>query len=166
MAKKAEKKEYDWITTRDVDGNILKVKVDKNTGQIEDIKNPNFIQFVKDGYPAVKQLLREKPLAGNLFLWLIEYMDDYNRLIVSYDALVEEFGKSRQTMSTAVKYLKDNKFLTVLKSGSSNIYCLNSNIVWQNKADKREYASFSCAVYITKKEQQYRKDFIPKIVKK
>ena len=165
MAQAAEK-EFEWITTRDPNGNMIKVKVNAKTGEVESLKNPHFIQFVKAGYPAVKQLLREKPLAGNLFLWLVEYMDDFNRLIVSYEALTEEFGKSRQTMSTAIKYLKDKKFLTVLKSGSSNIYCLNSNIVWQNNADKREYASFGVAVYVTKKEQQYRRDFVPTVIKK
>lgn len=44
-------------------------------------------------------------------------------------------------------------FLTIIKSSNNNIYCLNANIVWQNSANNRKYASFTCAVHITKAEK-------------
>ncbi|MBE8574049.1 replication/maintenance protein RepL [Vibrio sp. OPT18] len=159
---KAEKRKQKWTTVEDENGNHVKCPVDDD-GEIF-LRNPEFIQFVRGGYSAVKELLREKPLAGNIFMWMVEYMDKNNRLIVSYDALIEEFGKSRMTIYNAITHLKEKKFLDIMKSGNSNIYCLNSNIVWQNSAENRKFASFSCAVYVTKSEQA-KKDHIPRIVK-
>lgn len=151
-----------WAYVTDANGNNIKCRVDPESGEVF-LKNPDFFQFVKGGYPAVKKLLREKPLAGNIFMWMVEYMDRNNRLLVSYDALIEEFSKSRMTIYNAMKHLQDEKFLTVVKSGNSNIYCLNANIVWQNSADKREYASFACSVYVTANEQKSKKDIITRV---
>lgn len=161
MAKKETVTNY--TTVQDDNGNFVRCPVDK-TGEIM-LKNPEFIQFVRGGYPAVRKLMREKPLAGNIFMWMVEWMDRNNRLLVSYDALIEEFGKSRMTIYNAIKLLQERDFLKVVKSGNSNIYCLNANIVWQNSAENRKFASFACSVYVTESEQM-KQEIIPRVIKK
>ena len=59
-------------------------------------------------------------------------MDNYNAVICSYQVFQEALGMSGRTVSRAIKYLKDNGFIYIYKSGSSNVYIANKNLVWRS----------------------------------
>lgn len=152
-----------YATVTDATGNLVRCPIDPETGEII-MKNPAFVQFVKagGGLEAVEKLLRTQPRACSIFIFMVRHMDDNNRLMISYEALMSEFDISRSTANRSITYLVEHNFLKVIKSGNSNIYCLNANVVWQNSAENRQFASFACSVFTTKKEQQAK----PKAKKK
>jgi hypothetical protein len=127
--------------------------VDFSTGEVEKV-NDNFVQLYTDKIPVLLEIMRENRTAGNLFLWLIQHMDKRNALVVSQPALIEALGLSIRTIQYSVNYLKAKKALTILKSGNTNIYVINSQIAWKAKANGKSFALFDAAVYISAAEQE------------
>jgi hypothetical protein len=149
----------------DDNGEPIKVKLDKETGEYVK-QNAPFKQFLEGAaYDLLLITLREHPLAGNLFMFFIKHMNTTNKILISYDAMVAEFKFTRATIGKAIKHLIDKDMLTILKSGNSNIYCLNDKIVWRDSMENKKYSSFSCDVYVTK-DEQVKKDHVTKIVPK
>jgi len=117
-------------------------------------KNHDFVQFTRKGLSVLSSITN--PIALRVFLFLSEKMDRENKIIVSQQTLAEVLGVSRQSISTAVKELVDKQMLMILKTGSSNIYCLNANVVWTTYGNRKEYATFKATVFISKTEQLQR----------
>ncbi len=136
----------------DEDGNKLPIHVDKKTGEIT-VKNPHFIQFYKSNFSVIRSLFKNNSFAGELFLFFTENMDKTNAIIVSYEALQEIYEKSRPTIYQAIKYLKDNKYIDIQKSGNMNVYCVNAALVWQDFRTNIKFAKFNATVYLSEKEQ-------------
>jgi hypothetical protein len=126
--------------------------VDYSTGEVEKV-NDNFVQLYTDKIPVLLEIMREHRTAGSLFLWLVQHMDKCNALVVSQSALAEALGLARRTVQYSILYLKEKKALTVLKSGNTNIYAMNAQIVWKSKANGKNFALFNAAVYISEDEQ-------------
>ena len=129
-----------------------KTKIDYSTGEVTRV-NTNFIQFYNDKLPFVNSMIKEDATAVRLFLFLVEHMDKRNAIIISQQAISEALGLNRRTIIRCIKYLVEKKALTIFKSGTSNIYAINSQIVWRSNADGKEYALFDARVYISKSEQ-------------
>jgi len=145
-------------------GNEIPLKKDKNGEYVE--QNPFFYQLNKGTFPALRKLLMDYPLAGNVMLFLIENMDNTNSIIVSYQALSEVFGKTRQCLSQAIKHLKQHNFVGVYKSGNMNVYCLNANVVWHRSRENIKYAKFKSSVYMTFNEQMVKEKKLKKVMSK
>jgi hypothetical protein len=139
-------------TNVDEHGNRCPVSINNNTGEIK-IKKPNFLAFTKSNFPIITKLARDNPMASSVFLFFIENMDNANALIVSYDSMMEHFCKSRKTIYSAIKHLRDKGYIQILKSGNMNVYCINAQIVWSQSQHKIQYAKFNATVYVSKNEQ-------------
>ncbi len=139
-------------TNIDEHGNLCPVVLNKDTGEIK-IKKPPFLAFTKSNFPAITKLSRDNPMASAVYLFLIENMDKTNALIASYESMQEHFGKSRKTMYNSIKFLKNNGYLDIVKSGNMNVYCVNAQVVWNQSQEKIQYAKFNATVYVSKKEQ-------------
>jgi DNA-binding transcriptional ArsR family regulator len=87
------------------------------------------------------------PRAHALLYFLVDQMDKYNMVRCSYKVLEEVFNVSRQTISSAIKVLREHEFITVLKSGSSNVYTINDKVFWKSwfKPQRRKRAPSSLA---------------------
>ena len=129
-----------------------KTKIDYSTGEVTRV-NANFIQFYNDKLPFVNSMIKDDATAVRLFLFLVEHMDKRNAIIISQQAISEALELNRRTIIRCIKYLVEKKALTIFKSGTSNIYAINSQIVWRSNADGKEYALFDARVYISKSEQ-------------
>lgn len=134
---------------------IEKEIIDKETGEVI-YKNPNFIQFNEENVDTLISLINENPTASKIFVWLSKRMNKSNALVVSQQTLAEVLGVHRTTVAIAVRFLRDKKYLTILKSGSTNIYVLNERIVWKADAHKRRFAQFSAEVYLSENEQDMK----------
>lgn len=135
----------------------------------EKLLNNNFDQIYKGWWGVQRSLVKDYPTALNIFTWLIEIADKKNSIIVSYESIGKSLGLSRTTVYEAIKYLKENAFLTVLKTGNMNIYVLNDQIVWKDTADKKDkFSQFSAKVHIMASEQEepYRTQLIGHAVPK
>jgi hypothetical protein len=118
-------------------------------------RNEPFFQFRKHNFKILQKMYHEYPKAGELFTFLVENMNERtNSLIVSQLALSTVLDCSVKTTYRATKYLIDNQYIKIIKSGSTNIYCVNADIVWTRSAEGLEYARFNSAVYVVVNEQE------------
>ena len=81
-------------------------------------------------------------------------MDDYNAVICSYKVLQENFGVSQVTVARAIKILKEKQYIEVYKSGTSNVYAINKNIVWNSWGTNYDYAKFGANIILSESEQE------------
>ncbi len=117
----------------------------------------SFIQLNKEFYKQEDWLMGKSPLAYRIFRFLIEHMDDFNAVMCSYKVMQEQFDVSAESVRRAIKILKDNKFLDIYKSGSSNVYSLNKNIVWNSWGTNHKYAKFGANIILAESEQPKKK---------
>ena len=127
-------------------------KINFETGEITEV-NANFVQVYVDKIDFITNLIIDNPRATAVFMFLIKHMDKRNAIIISQQAISEAMGISRKTVYSSIKYLIDKKALTIYKSGTSNIYAVNSQIAWKATANGKRYALFDARVYISKSEQ-------------
>lgn len=118
----------------------------------ESSKNKNFVQLSRTYMDDMGVLASENPVALRLFVFIAKHMDNNNALCVSMKALEEMLGYTRQTLSKAVKYLKSKGWLCVLKTGTSNIYIINPDIIWTSYANQKAYCKFQSTVIVTPTE--------------
>lgn len=115
-----------------------------------------FYQVNKDNSEYLRSCLDENPKALKLLLFIFDHMDKYNAVICSYQVFQEALGMSGRTVSRCVKYLKDNGFLYIYKSGTSNVYVANKDLVWNSWGSNVEYCEFPANIIISASEQEER----------
>lgn len=121
----------------------------------EEAKNGDFIQFSREYLQNVAQIsLYGNQTALEIFMFICEHMDGYNALMASFQVLTDYTGKSRSTCARAVKWLYDNGFVDILKSGNSNVYIVNQKVAWTSYANQRKYCKFSGNMLISAAENK------------
>lgn len=130
-----------------------KDQLDFKTGEIKRV-NANFVQLYDDTLDLIMLMTKENPMALQVFLWLVKYMDDRNALVVSQQAIAESLKLHKNTVYLAVKYLKERSALTILRSSNTHVYALNAQIVWRDTADAKKFAHFDAKVYLSDSEQE------------
>lgn len=125
---------------------------DFQTGEIKKV-NANFVQLYDDQLDLIMLMTNENATALKIFLWLIKYMDNRNALVVSQQTIADSLKLHRNTVYLSIKYLKDIKALAIFKSGNTNVFALNAQIVWRGNADSKKFAHFDAKVYISELEQ-------------
>lgn len=113
-----------------------------------------FFQMNKDYYKAEDWLMSKSPIAYRIFKFLINGMDDYNAVVCSYKVLEENFNISKATVTRSIKLLKEKKYIDVYKSGTSNVYAVNKNIVWNSWGTNFQYAKFGANIILSESEQE------------
>jgi hypothetical protein len=119
-----------------------------------DKKNKDFIQLYRVKMPYLRSVLKKDDGAFSLFMFLIEHMDYKNALICSMSVLCEFFEVSRQTMSKRVKTLTFNGLISVLKSGTTNVYIINPELAWSSWNNGKKYCKFESNILISLGEQE------------
>jgi hypothetical protein len=117
-------------------------------------KNGNFVQFYRDNMQAVAKLAGKNPTAFQIFMFICEHMDGYNALMASYQVFMDYTGKGRTTCSNAIKYLYDNGYVDILKSGTSNVYIINQAIAWTSYGNQKQYCKFNGNILISASENK------------
>ncbi len=117
----------------------------------------NFVQVNLDYTNQIIQLARTSSKAAQVFAFLVEHMDGYNALVCSFAVIQEALDMSRASAARAVKVLKDSKFIDIKKSGTTNVYLINSELVWKSWGTNYKYAEFNAKVLIAESEQEHEK---------
>ena len=127
---------------------------DKKGGlqMIEEQKNKDFIQLYRDHVDDIARLAGENYSAYKLLMLLCKHMDGTNALCASYQVLTEILEVSASTLKRAVKYLKDNGWICVLKSGTSNVYIVNPDVAWTSYSNQKQYCKFQANVLLSNSE--------------
>lgn len=113
----------------------------------------SFIQMNKKTYELEDKLMQKNPLAYRIWRFLANNMDSYNAVIVSYSTMQEIFEVSRMTLYRAIKLLDEDDYIRIYKSGTSNVYALNDNMVWNSWGTNKKYSKFNANVIISEDEQ-------------
>lgn len=105
-------------------------------------------------YKARIQLIRQSPIAAQIWEFLLAHADKYNAVVCSVNVFVEALGYKKQAVTRALKVLRDMKFVDVKKSGVTNVYLLNKTLVWKSWGTNYKYAKFADTVIISESEQE------------
>ena len=108
----------------------------------------------KELYKQEDWLMKTSPAAYRLLRFISQNMDNYNALICSYAVFAETLGYSRQTISNAIKLLKEKKFITTARTGGSNIYFINKELYWHSYGTNYARAEFGAKIIISADEQE------------
>lgn len=114
----------------------------------------NFYQFNREHSKEMIWLATNYPKANGILLFLLDQMDDYNAVMCSNKVISEALGIGRTTVSTSIKVLKDNGFITIYKSGTSNVYAVNKELAWSSWGTNYKYAKFGAKIIISQSEQE------------
>ena len=130
----------------------MKETSDKN---IKDNDNKHKSKF-KDFYQINKKhsdklitLALKNPKANALLLFILNNMDGLNALQCSSIVLQEALGMSRTTIYRLTKYLQQNGFIAILKSGTSNVYIVNDDLAWSSWGNNKQYCKFPATVMLS-----------------
>jgi DNA-binding MarR family transcriptional regulator len=63
-----------------------------------------------------------------ILLFLLKEMDKNNAVTCSRQAIQEALGVGASTVTRNIKVLKDNGFIAISKSGTSNVYVVNKDL--------------------------------------
>lgn len=100
-------------------------------------------------------LAKEEPYAMSVLMLLIQMMDNYNAVVISFKALEELTDFKRTTLSQrCIKPLKEKGFIHVYKCGGSNVYSVNPDLIWSSWGKNKDYAQFPANVVLASSEQE------------
>lgn len=123
-----------------------------NEEKKDERKNRDFIQIYRDHVDDIARLAGENYTAYKLLMLLVKHMDGTNALAVSNTVLQEILDCCKNTIIRSVKYLKDNGWICVLKSGTSNVYIVNPEVAWTSYGNQKNYCKFQANVLLSSSE--------------
>jgi hypothetical protein len=126
---------------------------ERDSQEARDKKNRNFVQIEKRAFKELRGLIDRSAVAAKVLMILAEKMNRQNALVCSYDTLSKLTKLSRQTLYKAIKLLKEENWIQVLKVGNANAYVINSRVFWQSYGD-RKYAVFNAVIVAGADEQE------------
>lgn len=124
-------------------------------------RNYHFVQIEKRAMREIRRLAKESPAAHEILLILAEKMNRENAIMCSIQTLQQLTGRSRPTVSRAIKVLKDEMWVQVVKVGTANAYLINNSVFWQSSGDKK-FAHFRAAIITSATEQDEDPDVMAK----
>lgn len=110
-------------------------------------------QFNLEHTKDLMWLALKHPKAHAILYFLVDQMDHYNAIMCSYQVLQEIMSVSKDTIRRNLRVLKERGFISILKSGTSNVYAINDGVYWKSWGDKREYSKFPANVILSISEQ-------------
>lgn len=134
--------------------NSIQQEDNQNTNNPDETKNSNFVQLYRNNMKAIRWLSKHNNTALEMFLFILEHMDHTNALGCSYAVFEDALGKSKPTITRAIKVLKDNGFVDILKMGTSNVYIINQDIAWSSWDNRKKYCKFNGNMLISHKENK------------
>ncbi|EJX9346700.1 helix-turn-helix domain-containing protein [Proteus mirabilis] len=113
-------------------------------------KNLRALQIANPSAALVFSVIRENMQIGT------------NAVAVSNTALCKIIGKSRATVTRAIKHLADHNYVDIVKIGTTNTYVVNEQVAFAGSAGQRK-AVFSATVMAHECEQEEGWDQVKKL---
>lgn len=125
-----------------------------NTSPEEHAQN-NSIYISDDALPEWRGLIRKSPMVADLLILFVEHiMEGTNAIVISHATMMELTGKSRASISKAIKALEDGHWIQAIKIGSGHAYVVNERVKWQSDNGIHELAFFNATVVASDYEKQ------------
>lgn len=119
-------------------------------------RNSPYIRWTQFNLAHTKEMMwlsLKYPKAQAILYFLVDQMDQYNAVMISYRVIKELLGISQVTVARSIKTLKDKGFITILKSGTNNVYAINDSVYWKSWSNNKKYSRFPANVVISLDEQ-------------
>lgn len=141
----------------------IEIEKEREQKQVEIArKNTNFVMMYREHMPEVRWLMKKSGIASSILNFIIEHMDNKNTLSCSYQVFMDYFEVSKDTIRRSINLLKENGFIDILKSGTSNVYIVNQDIAWSSWDNQKKYCKFNGNILISATENKdyfYRSQF-------
>lgn len=115
-------------------------------------KNSGFLQLTKSHIPQTRLLAKNAPAAFQVIMILVEKMNRQNAVACSQNTLAKITGYSLPTIKRAIAHLENERWIQIIKIGTSNAYAVNSKVFWQDTREGR-FATFSATIIAEESEQ-------------
>jgi len=137
----------------------LQLETEKKAAENENKRQKNspfnrWTQFNLEHTEKMMWLQLKHPKAAAIMSFLVDQMDEYNAVMCSVKVLQEVLEVSRQTISKNLAILKENGYIAILKSGSSNVYAINDTVYWKSWGNNKQYSKFPANVVLSLSEQE------------
>ena len=106
-----------------------------------------------EAYKVEDWLMQKSPTAYRIFRFLASNMDKYNAVICSYKVMQEKLGIGKATVERGIRFLKEHKYINVLRTGGANVYMINKTLYWNSWGTNYAYAEFGARVIVSSSEQ-------------
>lgn len=116
-------------------------------------KNADFLQLSKSAVPELAALARKNIRAFDVLMLLIQKMDKQNAIMMSSASISAVLEISPATFKRAMAVLRNDRWVQIVKVGTSNAYLVNSRAFWQSYRTHR-VASFNAKIITTGAEQK------------
>ncbi len=103
-------------------------------------------------------LIRKSPVAAQIWEFLIEKADRYNAVVCSREVLEQALDYGTATIARGIRVLREMKFVDIKKSGTTNVYLLNKELIWKSWGTNFKYAEFGARVIIAESEQEQEQE--------
>jgi len=128
-------------------------------------ENKEFVQVYAKGWQRLQQLMKEDKNAARFYAFLAEKMGPDGTLAASRATLAEALETSERTISRHARKLEELGAIIILKLGTANVYCLDSDEVWKSFDSAKPYAPFNTRTLVGKKENRFVKKRLATIMK-
>lgn len=113
-----------------------------------------FAKVYGRGWKTIAEIGLKNRTALQIYSFIAEHCDHLNALVCPVEVVMEELGMSRSTVSRGVKWLHDNKHLTIIKVGSINAYVLDYRDIWKNYDEYKRYCAFGAKTLVSKAQNR------------
>lgn len=111
----------------------------------------------------LRALQKASPSAALVFSVIREHMQiGTNAVTISNTAFCKITGKSRATITRAIKHLDEHNYVQIIKTGTANSYVVNEQVAFAGSPGQRK-AVFSATVVAHECEQDERSNNIKKL---
>lgn len=128
-------------------GEILGKVVSEQNERAHD--NRDFVMMYRRFISQIADLGVEDAQALRVLLFLVRHMDTKNALAVPMSLMSDMLGLTRQTVSSKIKFLAANGWISVYKLGRQNVYVVNPDFVWTAYGDQKAYCKFEANVLLS-----------------
>lgn len=131
---------------------MLDNALQENARLRRNVDDPEIVRMSKIYMDETIDLAKQNASAFKILMLMVSKMTKVNSLMISNESLEKLTGSSNSTIKRAVRHLREEGWIDVVKAGSSNIYRINSNIFWHETADGK-WAEFPTHVVSSFDEQ-------------
>lgn len=96
------------------------------------VQDPEVVRMGKIYMDETVRLANHSPAAFRVLMVMLGKMTRSNSLLISNSMLEKLTEQSNSTVKRAIRLLREQDWIEVVKTGASNVYRVNSNIFWHD----------------------------------
>lgn len=139
---------------------LYRTQISEGSDTVKTLEKPvrgTWVQTERAAHEAWAALIGSKPKAAQLMHLIVANMDKRGALVASQQTLADMMGVSLNTVKRALKILRDDNWIDLVRVGSErggvNAYLINRRVAWADKRENQRYAAFDARIIVSANEQ-------------